>query len=149
MKSLQLGGNSDHPETGDRAGWIGLHLIVGALLGFRGIEVGAAALEQAAESTYPLVEGRVPRVLNIIGVYGGVLSSVVGDDDASGRDSDLEFRSESIGLSPLSDSGHSSGTEREEGDDRSDAARVDNPRNKRKRDRSRSKHDGDLNGLEE
>lgn len=98
MKSA--GGESGREQASDLAGWTGLHYLVGFVLGLRGISVPNEALGQAAAATHPMVEGKLPTVLNIIGTYGGVLAGMVGESDEGGIRMENKERNERIERQP-------------------------------------------------
>lgn len=132
---------------GSSAGWRGLHLLAGAFLGLRGIRIRSEALEEAAEATYPLVEGSLHPVLDIVGVYGAVVAAIMTgdphDEDESGRDPNYD--DDGFSPVPIAVSGRDSGHEEEDGNSGLVTGGVAPYRNRHVRDR-RIHRDGDLIG---
>lgn len=79
---------SNGGEDGSQAslsGWTGIHLIIGAFLTIRGFDVSSEALRQAAQATHPLVEGRLPNAVVVLGTYGGIIAELLDGDDDDGQ----------------------------------------------------------------
>jgi len=110
------GGELDAGEaSGHRAGWIGLHDIIGIVLSFGGINVSRDALGQAAEATHHMVEGRLPDFLNIVGTYGSIIADLLleGESNEDGQDNNRD-----------GETGRVSEHGEEDDSDRSDSARM-------------------------
>lgn len=115
---MKSNGGEGGQATSDYAGWLGLHYIVGFVFRLRGIDIKNEALGQAAKATHPLVNGKLPMFLNVLGTYGGVLADIVGEQD--GRNEGMENRD--IELGP--DAGHRNRPEEQNSEDRPQSVGV-------------------------
>lgn len=153
---MQPAGDTDETtvEGTDRPGWVGLHHLAGSVLGLRGIDIGTEELEAAAEATYPLVEGKLPNLLNIIGVYGSVFAAMMNgdyyeyEDDEENQTTTAETID--VGVSTVSgEPGRDSGHEAEDDQHRRESTGMDDNRRSRRRSRRNDKMDGALDGFAE
>jgi len=109
------GGDDDAGKASEhRAGWLGLHDIIGIVLSLGGINIPREALGQAAEATHHMVEGRLPDFLNIVGTYGSIIADLLeGDSNEDGRENNTN-----------GESGRDSEYREEDDSDRSDSSGV-------------------------
>lgn len=140
----------------DRPGWIGLHHLAGSVLGLRGVDIGTETLEAAAEATYPLVEGKLPNLLNIIGVYGSVFAAMMNGDYYDNEYEDDEedqttiTEANDVGVPTVSgEPGRSDGPEEEDDQHRRESTGVGNNRRRGRKSRRNGELDGALDGFTE
>ena len=112
-------GQTDN-QVSDYSGWVGLHYIVGFVFRLRGVNIEDEALRQAAAATHPMVEGKLPTFLNVLGTYGGVLAGIVGDENDETRRR-MEDRDNELGPS----AGHRDRPEKQDPEDRPQSVGVD------------------------
>lgn len=146
----QVGEPIEAIEGRGSAGWVGLHHLVGSILSFRGVDIGTEALETAAEATYPLVEGKLPNFLNIVGVYGSVFAAMIQGDYDEYEEEEHEHETIDIGVSAVSgEPGRGDGHEIEDDQHRRESSGMGDHRGSRRGTRRYDKVDGDLNGSTE
>uniref|UniRef100_A0A2V0RIM0 Uncharacterized protein n=1 Tax=viral metagenome TaxID=1070528 RepID=A0A2V0RIM0_9ZZZZ len=147
----QVGDSNEAVEGRDSAGWIGLHHLAGGILSLRGVDIGAEALETAAEATYPLVKGKLPDFLNIVGVYGSVFAAMIqGDYDEYEEEEQQQHETIDIGVSTVSgEPGRGDGHEGQDDQHRRESTGVGNHRSGRRGSRRDYELDGALDGSTE